>query len=44
MEFKNLTNCHGQWNRRNKPPRLDLDGGYTGNRYPHCVILLEAWK
>ena len=35
MEFTNLTNCHGHWNRINKLTRLYLSGGYTGNRYPH---------
>ena len=27
------------WNRRNKFSRLELDGGYTGNRYPFWVGL-----
>ena len=31
-------NWHVCWNRRNKFPMLDLDRGYTGNRYPICII------
>ena len=28
-----MTKCHEWWNRRNKPPRLDLYGRYMGNGY-----------
>ena len=34
--------CNGSWNRIDKPPRLDLDGGYKGIRYPICVNLTGA--
>ena len=32
-------NCHDCWNRRNKFLRLDIEGGYMGNRSPIFVNL-----
>ena len=37
--IRNLTNFHGRFNIGNKSPGLDMDGGYTSNRYPLCVSL-----
>ena len=41
MKCTRLKNWHVCWNRLNKLPMLDLDGDYTGNRYPLCSILSD---
>ena len=40
MECAGMKNYHGPCNRRNKLPILNMDSGYTGNRYPICNSLL----
>ena len=32
-----MTNCHNWYNRTNKPPRLNMDGGNKGQGFPLCV-------
>ena len=44
MERARLKNWYFCWNRRNEFSRLELDGGYTGNRYPLWVRLLGKLK
>ena len=39
-----MTNYHGCWNMINNPPISDLDGKYTGKRYPLSVCLTGQIK
>ena len=44
MNWEKLTNWHVYWNKRSKLSRLDLDSGYTSNRYHVDVILYVQLK
>ena len=39
MKYERLENWHVFWNSSNKFSKLDMDGGYMGNKYPLYVIL-----
>ena len=44
MEYVRLKNWHVFWNKIKKFSRLDINGGYTGNRYPIYVRLSVRQK